>query len=114
MQPIIESFFNEPTNTVSYLIADPKTGAAAVIDPVLDYDAEDGTVDTASAEAILAMAAKQGWQIELVLETHAHADHLGSRCRTHGARHHPGGPAGEWPTVRRQPLCKRLGGVERR
>ena len=76
MQPIIESFFNEPTNTVSYLIADPASGAAAVIDPVLDYDAEDGTVDTTSAEAILAKAAERGWTIEMVLETHAHADHL--------------------------------------
>lgn len=76
MSPIIDAFFNEPTNTVSYLVADPASGAAAVIDPVLDYDAEDGTVDTASAEAILARAAERGWTIGLVLETHAHADHL--------------------------------------
>ena len=76
MNPIIDAFFNEPTNTVSYLVADPASGAAAVIDPVLDYDAEDGTVDTASAEAILARAAERGWTIGLVLETHAHADHL--------------------------------------
>ena len=76
MNPIIDAFFNEPTNTVSYLIADPASGAAAVIDPVLDYDAEDGTVDTGSAEAILAKAAERGWTIGLVLETHAHADHL--------------------------------------
>ena len=89
MSPTIESFFNEPTNTVSYLIADPGTGAAAVVDPVLDYDAEDGTVDTASAEAILAKAAERGWTIGLVLETHAHADHLSAaplfKART-GAR----------------------------
>ena len=76
MKPTIHAFFNEPTNTVSYLIADPASGAAAVVDPVLDYDAEDGTVDTASAEAILARAAELGWTIGLVLETHAHADHL--------------------------------------
>ena len=76
MNPTIHAFFNEPTNTVSYLIADPTSGAAAVIDPVLDYDAEDGTVDTGSAEAILARAAELGWTIDLVLETHAHADHL--------------------------------------
>ena len=76
MNPTIHAFFNEPTNTVSYLIADPASGAAAVVDPVLDYDAEDGTVDTASAEAILARAAELGWTIGLVLETHAHADHL--------------------------------------
>ena len=76
MNPTIHAFFNEPTNTVSYLIADPASGAAAVVDPVLDYDAEDGTVDTGSAEEILAKAAELGWRIELVLETHAHADHL--------------------------------------
>ena len=76
MSPTIHAFFNEPTNTVSYLIGDPASGAAAVVDPVLDYDAEDGTVDTASAEAILARAAELGWTIGLVLETHAHADHL--------------------------------------
>ncbi|WP_309602757.1 MBL fold metallo-hydrolase [Sphingomonas sp.] len=76
MNPIIEAFFNEPTNTVSYLVADPASGAAAVIDPVLDYDPAEGTVDTSSAEAVLARAAERGWTIELVLETHAHADHL--------------------------------------
>ena len=76
MNPIIEAFFNEPTNTISYLIADPTSGAAAVIDPVLDYDPEDGSVDTGSAEAVLARAAERGWGISHVLETHAHADHL--------------------------------------
>ena len=76
MNPTIHAFFNEPTNTVSYLIGDPATGAATVVDPVLDYDAEDGTVDTGSAEEILAKADELGWRIELVLETHAHADHL--------------------------------------
>ena len=76
MNPIIEAFFDEPTNTVSYLVADPASGSAAVIDPVLDYDPAEGTVDTSSAEAVLARAAERGWTIELVLETHAHADHL--------------------------------------
>ena len=76
MNPIIEAFFNEPTNTVSYLVADPRSGVAAVIDPVLDYDPANGTVDTSSAEAVLAFASTRGWTIDLVLETHAHADHL--------------------------------------
>ena len=47
-QPIIRAFFDEPTNTVSYLVADPLTKKAAVIDPVLDYDHNDGAVDTRS------------------------------------------------------------------
>ena len=55
-KPIIEAFFDEPTNTISYLIADPATRIAAVIDPVLDFDLSSGEVDTASAERILAAA----------------------------------------------------------
>ncbi|MEO6114661.1 MAG: MBL fold metallo-hydrolase, partial [Sphingomicrobium sp.] len=74
--PIIEAFFDEPTNTVSYLVADPGSGSAAVIDPVLDYEASTGTVDMRSAGRILARASERGWSIMLVLETHAHADHL--------------------------------------
>jgi glyoxylase-like metal-dependent hydrolase (beta-lactamase superfamily II) len=74
--PSIEAFFHEPTNTVTYLVADPASGAAAVIDPVLDYDQSSGTVGTEAAEAVLAKAEEKGWTIGLVLETHAHADHL--------------------------------------
>jgi glyoxylase-like metal-dependent hydrolase (beta-lactamase superfamily II) len=75
-QPIIRAFFDEPTNTVSYLVADPATRQAAVIDPVLDYDHNGGTVDTRSVEAILHAAKEQGLTIVWTLETHAHADHL--------------------------------------
>lgn len=75
-QPIIKAFFDEPTFTVSYLVADPATGTAAVIDPVLDFDMASGVADTRSAERILAEARAQGWRIAMVLETHAHADHL--------------------------------------
>lgn len=74
--PLIEAFFDEATNTISYLIADPATHTAAVIDPVLDFDMPSGEVDTASADRILATAAARGWHIAMVLETHAHADHL--------------------------------------
>ncbi len=74
--PIIRAFFDEPTNTVSYLVADPVTGDAAAIDPVLDFDLASGEVDTRSAAAILAVAKQEGWIIRLILETHAHADHL--------------------------------------
>ena len=75
-QPTIRAFFDEPTNTVSYLVADPATRKAAVIDPVLDYDHNAGEVDTRSVEAVLAAAAEAGYEIEWGLETHAHADHL--------------------------------------
>jgi glyoxylase-like metal-dependent hydrolase (beta-lactamase superfamily II) len=77
-RPLIEAFFDEPTNTISYLVGDPATRTAAVIDPVLDFDLASGIADTRSAERILAFAREQDWQIEMVLETHAHADHLSS------------------------------------
>ena len=74
--PDIKAFFDEPTNTVSYLVADPQTKQATVIDPVLDYDHKSGKADVRSADAILKYAAEQGVTIAWVLETHAHADHL--------------------------------------
>ena len=72
----IRAFFDEATFTVSYLVWDPATSTAAVIDPVLDYDPKAGRTSTKSADALLAAAASQGLKIEWVLETHAHADHL--------------------------------------
>lgn len=75
-KPIIHAFFDEPTNTVSYLVADPETRQAAVIDPVLDYDHKSGKANVKSADAILAKAEAEGFRIGLVLETHVHADHL--------------------------------------
>ncbi len=75
-RPDIEAFFDEPTNTISYLVGDPDLHIAAVIDPVLDFDPASGEVDTRSADRILAHATDKGWRIAMVLETHAHADHL--------------------------------------
>ena len=72
----IRAFFDEPTNTVSYLVWDPATKRGAVIDPVLDWDNRSGTADVAFADRILAAAAEEGVAIDRVLETHAHADHL--------------------------------------
>lgn len=74
--PAIRAFFDEPTNTVSYLVWDPAALEGAVIDPVLDWDNRSGTADTAFADRLLAAAAEAGVTIRWVLETHAHADHL--------------------------------------
>ncbi len=74
--PEIQAFFDEPTNTVSYLVVDPATHKAAVVDPVLDYDHKSGKASTRSADAILKTAADRGLEIVSVLETHVHADHL--------------------------------------
>lgn len=74
--PDIQAFFDEPTNTISYLVSDPSTGQSAVIDPVLDYDPKSGEVDTRSVETILKTSADRKLTIVWALETHAHADHL--------------------------------------
>lgn len=74
--PDITAFFDEATNSVSYLVADPATRAAAIIDPILDFDAASGAIATRSADKILAAAAERGITIQWVFETHAHADHL--------------------------------------
>lgn len=74
--PAIEAFFDEATFTVTYLVSDPATQRAAIIDPVLDYDHRAGKIATHSADAVLARAAERGLTIDWVLETHAHADHL--------------------------------------
>jgi glyoxylase-like metal-dependent hydrolase (beta-lactamase superfamily II) len=74
--PTIQAFFDEATNTVSYLVADPQTKRAAVVDPVLDYDHASGKAATRSADVILEAAANDGLTVDWVLETHAHADHL--------------------------------------
>ena len=72
----IRGFFDEPTNTVSYLVFDRATRRGAVIDPVLDFDQRSGKASTASVDAILAAVTEAGVTIDWVLETHAHADHL--------------------------------------
>ena len=75
-EPEIRAFFDQPTNTVSYLVVDPRTRRAAIIDPVLDYDHRSGQAGTKSADALLAAAADRDATVEWILETHAHADHL--------------------------------------
>ncbi len=75
-KPEIRGFFDEPTNTVSYLVWDPATKDGVVIDPVLNFDHRSGEATVHSADAVLAEAGRLGVKIGMVLETHAHADHL--------------------------------------
>ena len=72
----IRAFFDEPTNTVSYLVWDPDSRHAVVIDPVLDFDPASGVVDDDSVAELLRAAEQEGVTIDWVLETHIHADHL--------------------------------------
>lgn len=76
VEPQIRAFFDEPTNTVSYLVWDPDSRRGVAIDPVLDFDVAAGTVDDGSVEELLDVAASEGITIDWVLETHIHADHL--------------------------------------
>ena len=69
----VQGFFDEPTNTVSYLVWDPATKSGAVIDPVLNFDHRSGEATVESADALLAKARELGVKIEQILETHAHA-----------------------------------------
>lgn len=75
-KPLIQAFFDEPSKTVTYLVIDPKTRDAAVIDPVLDYDHASGKASVKSADAVLARVAAENCRVRYVLETHVHADHL--------------------------------------
>ena len=74
--PVVTSFFDEPTNTVTYIVADPKTKACAIVDSVLDYDASSGATTTESADELIAFIQEQDLKLEYILETHAHADHF--------------------------------------
>lgn len=75
-KPDIRAFFDEGTNTITYLVSDPATKKAAVIDPVLAFDHRTGKASSAPARRVLDAAGEAGLDIEWVLETHAHADHL--------------------------------------
>ena len=72
----IRAFFDEATKTVSYLVWDRASRAAAIIDPVLDFDFASGEVDTRSVEQVLTVADELELSVVWALETHAHADHL--------------------------------------
>ncbi|RYM10482.1 MBL fold metallo-hydrolase [Sphingobium cupriresistens] len=74
--PQVKAFFDEPTFTASYVVHDPETRAAAIIDSVLDYNAAAGRTSFASADAIVAYVREHELAVEWLLETHAHADHL--------------------------------------
>ncbi|EAA31036.3 Metallo-hydrolase/oxidoreductase [Neurospora crassa] len=75
-EPTITPLFEPITSTFQYLVADPLTLTAAIIDPVLDYSPLDNSISTTSADALLSLIASNGYKIAWILETHAHADHL--------------------------------------
>ncbi|HEX5793815.1 MAG TPA: MBL fold metallo-hydrolase [Rheinheimera sp.] len=79
----IEMFFDPDSSTFSYVVVDRLTSCAAIIDPVLNYDAAAGSVSTADADNILAYVAANKLSVQWILETHAHADHLSAAHYLH-------------------------------
>ena len=74
--PVVHSVHHATSGTWTHVIADPATGKAAIVDPVLDFDAASGRIGTQPAEELLERIAELGIEVGLILETHAHADHL--------------------------------------
>ncbi|MBK1887203.1 MULTISPECIES: MBL fold metallo-hydrolase [Marinobacter] len=81
--PIVQHFFDEPTNTFSYVVRDPASQACAIIDSVLDFDYASGTTDVRSADEIVEYVRANGLSVEWILETHVHADHLSAAPYLH-------------------------------
>lgn len=82
--PDVSAFFDPATHTISYVVSDPASRTAAIIDPVLDFTANDSRTATTSADLLLAAVADQGLELAWILETHAHADHLSAAHYLHG------------------------------
>ncbi|MEQ8293816.1 MAG: MBL fold metallo-hydrolase [Roseovarius sp.] len=76
MSPDVTAFFDDATNTISYVLRDPAGRACAIIDSVLDFDYASGRTDTRSADRIVAHVEAEGFEVQWLLETHVHADHL--------------------------------------
>ncbi len=75
-RPLVQGFFDPKTNTISYVVADQETKRCAIIDSVMDFDPSSGTLSFESAEAIIQFIREQAYEVEWILETHVHADHL--------------------------------------
>jgi glyoxylase-like metal-dependent hydrolase (beta-lactamase superfamily II) len=75
-EPVIHNVFESTSGTWQYLIADPSTSTAVIIDPVLNYDPATQAVATHAADSLLSLIEEKGYKIDKILETHAHADHL--------------------------------------
>lgn len=76
VKPEVTGFFDQDTNTISYVVKDPASTACAIIDSVMDIDYAAGRISYASADRIVDFVRRSGLQVEWLIETHAHADHL--------------------------------------
>jgi glyoxylase-like metal-dependent hydrolase (beta-lactamase superfamily II) len=76
VKPKVVPFFDEDTNTFSYVVRDPYSSSCAIIDSVLDFDLASGSVDYRGAQAIIRYIEEKKLEVEWIIETHVHADHL--------------------------------------
>ncbi|MFS8062983.1 MAG: MBL fold metallo-hydrolase [Luteimonas sp.] len=102
MQPRVQPFFHEASNTWSYVVAEPDGRAAAVVDPVLDFDAKSGRIASTAAQVLVDHVRAHDLDVRWILETHAHADHLSAG---HWLR-------AQWPNAR-QGIGAGIGDVQR-
>ena len=89
--PEVEGFFDKDTNTISYLVKDPRSDACAVVDSVLDFDYAAGRITYDHADALIALIRERGLRLEWLIETHVHVDHLSAAPYIQG---HLGGRIG--------------------
>ena len=99
--PDVACFFHEPSYTATYLVTDPATGQAAIIDSVLDYDGASGRTRTTTADAVLAAVEARGLKVAWILETHVHADHLSAAQHLKKATGAPTGIGSAVPLVQK-------------
>jgi glyoxylase-like metal-dependent hydrolase (beta-lactamase superfamily II) len=74
--PVVHCFYDNSTATWTYIVADPETKKAVIIDSVLDYDPASGKIAMDSVKGLVAFVQEQGYEVERIMETHVHADHL--------------------------------------
>ena len=75
-KPNVHAFHDEATFTITYVVSDPATRRAVIVDPVLDFDPASGRTSTTSADRVVACVEEHGFVVDWILETHVHADHL--------------------------------------
>jgi glyoxylase-like metal-dependent hydrolase (beta-lactamase superfamily II) len=76
VKPMVEAFFDQHTNTISYVVRDPGSTACAIVDPVMEFDVASGRLAHVGADTIIAFIRAEGLDLEWIIETHVHADHL--------------------------------------
>ena len=96
MIPDVTGFYHDPSGTITYVLVEPEGRAAAIIDPVLDFDPFAARTSTTSADQVLAFVRERGLEVKWLLETHAHADHLSAAAYLKGKL---GAPIGIGATV---------------